>query len=265
MNKKKGILIAIVIVLFTLCLALAFILFRSYLRKTNFENDVLSFASKNENTVFKINNVVFFSSCDAKNKTSSSSHFTIENLYQYTDIALFINSSSNEKNLENTLKKVYINNINFDTLPIIGEPKLYFKSINQFANNNLIEENPIQDSIEFSVTSEDTADLNTPVLYNNLANPITLSYINQNLKTDYTITNTSSPITYDGSLLKKCGILLSSLSCKISFDIYIVNNLNQEFKTSVFLNIPLENNEKSIYDGSITKTENINSIFYRYK
>ena len=244
---------------------MAFILFSSYSSKIKFENQILSFANKNENPVFSINNVVFFSSCDAKNKTSSSSHFTIENLYQYTDIALFINSSSSEKNLENTLKKVSINNIQFTTLPIIGEPKLYFKSINQFANSTIEENNIIQDSLDFSITSEDSADLSTPILYNNLANPITLSYINQNIKTDYTLTDTSSPITYDGSLLKKCGILLDSLTCKVSFDVYITNNLEQEFKTTVFLSIPLENDSQSIYEGNIKKTENINSIFYRYK
>ena len=221
---------------------------------------------KNDKTVFEVNKIVFFSNCDAKNKTSSSTNFTIENLYQYTDIAIFINNNSTEeKTLKNTFKKVYINNIKFNEMPKLGEPKLYFKGLNQFATSNLPEGNEISDSLDFTITSENEANLDTPTLYNNLANPITLSYINQNVKADYTLTDTSIPITYDGSLLKRCNIDLNSIACNISFDIYITNYLDEEFKTTVFINIPLNDGEKSIYDGSIKVTNNSSFVFYRYK
>lgn len=221
---------------------------------------------KNDKTVFEINKIVFFSSCDAKNKTSSSSNFTIENLYQYTDIAIFINNKSEEeKTSENTFKKVYINNVKFNKLPELGEPKLYFKSLNQFATSNLPEGNEILDTLDFTITSENEANLDNPVLYNNLANPITLGYVNQNVKTDYTLTDTSVPITYDGSLLKRCNIDLDSISCNLSFDIYITNYLDEEFKTTVFIDIPLNDLEKSIYDGNLKITTDSNFVFYRYK
>lgn len=129
----------------------------------------------------------------------------------------------------------------------------------------MIEENKIQENLDFIITSEDEANLDTPTLYNNLANPITLSYVNQNIKSDYTITDTSVPITYDGSLLKRCNVDLSSISCKLSFDLYIANNLEEEFKTTVFIDIPLEIQEKSIYDGNINMTQNCNFAFYRYR
>lgn len=265
MDKKKIILTIITIILFIIVFFLAYLLFQKYVLKRSFENDVLPFASKNENTIFKIDSITFFSSCDAKNKFSSSSNFTIENLYQYTDMALFISSPSEEKNLENTLQKVCIKNIKYNTSPSMGEPKLYYKNIQNFAKSDIVEENLITDSLDFITTSEDEANLDTPTLYNNLANPIVLSYINHNIKTDYTITNTSNPITYDGSLLKKCNILLNSIACNLSFDIYITNNLNQEFKCTVFLDIPLETSEKSIYDGNITLKKDTNFTFYRYK
>ena len=203
MNKKKIILIIIIILLIIL-ISLTSILFSRYSLKKNFENSILPFATKNENTIFKIDKITLFSNCNAKNKTASSSNFTIENLYQYTDIALFIKRTSEEN-------------------------------------------------------------LDTPTLYNNLANPIVLSYINSNIKSDYTITDTSTPITYDGSLLKKCNVLLNSLNCDFTFDVYIVNNLDQEFKCTAFINIPLENEGKSIYDGNIIKKVNTNLNFYRYK
>lgn len=266
MDKKKKIATIIVFLLFIIVFILAYLLFQKYVLKNNFEKDILSFASKNDKTVFQVNKIVLFSNCDAKNKTASSTNFTIENLYQYTDIAIFINNSSTEeKTLENTLQKVSITNIQYTTSPTLGEPKLYFKGLNQFAKSDLVEENEITDNLDFTITSEDEANLDTPTLYNNLANPITLSYVNQNIKSDYTITNTSTPITYDGSLLKRCNIDLASISCKISFDIYITNNLGEEFKSTVFIDIPLETPEKSIYDGYINTTLDTNFVFYQYK
>ena len=265
MDKKKIILTILTIFLFILSIFLGYLLFNKYFVKKNFEKDILSFAKKNENTIFEINNITLFSTCDAKNKTASSTNFTIENLYQYTDIALFITSPSKDVNLENTFKKVWIDNIKYNTTPSVGEQKLYYKNINNFAKNDIIEDNIITDKLEFNITSEDTANLDTPTLYNNLANPIVLSYVNSSIKTDYTITDTTTPITYDGSLLKRCNILLNSINCSISFDIYIINNLNQEFKCTVSINIPLETANESIYNGSITLKKDTNFIFYRYK
>ena len=266
MDNKKKILTIIVFILFFIVFILAFLLFQKYVLKTNFEKDVLQFADKNTKTVFSVDKITFFSSCDSKNKTSSVNHFTIENLYQYTDMAIFINNfSEEEKTLENTFKEVKINNIKFNTLPELGEPKLYFKSINNFAKSDLPTENEITNSLDFTITSEDEANLDTPTLYNNLANPITLSYVNQNIKSDYTITDTSMPITYDGSLLKRCNIDLNSISSYLSFDIYIINNLDEEFKSTVFINIPFKSEDKSIYDGNINLTQDTNFIFYRYK
>lgn len=265
MKKKKLILTVITIFLSLFVFILYCLVFNKFVLKRNFENDILAFAKKNENSIFKIDQITLFSSCDAKNKSLSNTNYTIENLYQYTDIAFFVKSSSNEKTLENTIKKLSINNIKYSNIPSAGEPKLYYKNLNNFAKGNIIEENIIQDSLDFTVVSDDYANLDEPILYNNLANPIVLSYVNTNVKTDYTITDTSNPITYDGSLLKKCNVLLNTINCNFSFDITITNNLDQEFKCTVYINIPLESDNKSIYDGSIIKKENTNFIFYRYK
>ena len=264
-DTKKFILTIVTILLFIVVLILVNITCYQYFLKNKFEKSIMSFSSKNENTVFQIKNIIFFSSCDVKNKNASSSNFTIENLYQYTDMALFITSPSKDKTLENTLKKVYIDNIKFTKLPTLGEPKLYYKNIYNFAKSDIIDNNLINDKLDFIITSDDNASLDTPTLYNNLANPIVLSFVNSNIKTDYTITNTSKSITYDGSLLKRCEVLLNSINTSLSFDIYIVNNLDQEFKCTVFIDIPLETENKSIYNGNITLKKDTNFIFYRYK
>lgn len=263
MKKGKIILTIITVLLFFIVIFLASLVFRKFILKKNFEDDVLSFANKNQSTIFTVDSITLFSSADAGYKTNTANNFTIQNLYQYTDIALFIKNTSDENTLENTLKKVRIENIQFTNTPKLGKSNLYFKSIHDFAKSDIIEENLITDSFEFIVSSSDEADLSTPTLYNNLANPLTFSYVNTNIKSDYTITDVSSPITYDGSLLQKCNINLEDIACTLSFDIYITNNLDEDFKTTVFIDIPLSSNDKSIYDGNLTVKENTNYIFYR--
>ncbi len=267
MDKKKKILTIIVFILFILVFILAYLLFQKYVIKSNFEKDILPFANKNDKTIFTVNKIVLFSNCDAKNKLGSTTNFTIENLYQFTDMALFINSTSmEEKTMENTFKEVSIHNINYNLMPEMGQPKLYFKSLNQFAKSDIpIAEHEITDHFNFTVTADDEANLDAPILYNNLANPITLSYHNQNIKTDYTLTNTATPITYDGSLLKRCNVDLNSIACKLSFDIYITNNLDEKFKTTLFIEIPLQAEGKSILDGNLNVTQDTNYVFYRYQ
>lgn len=264
LRNKKIILTITAVILFLIVIFLGYLVFRKYILKKNFEDDILGFANKNQSTIFTINNITLFSSADAGYKTNTANNFTIQNLYQYTDIAIFIRNTASENTLENTLKKVTIDNISFTTKPNLGEPKLYFKSLNNFAKSDIIEENLISDSFEFNVSSSDEADLNTPTLYNNLANPLTFSYVNTNIKPDYTITDVSSPITYDGSLLKKCNINLEDINPTISFDINITNNLDQNFRTNVSINIPLSSADKSIYDGNLTLKNDTTYNFYRY-
>ena len=90
MKKKITILITIITLLILISVTLIFSLFSRYTIKKSLEDTVLPFAIKNEKPIFKIDKITLFSGCNAKNKNATSSNFTIENLYQYTDIALFI-------------------------------------------------------------------------------------------------------------------------------------------------------------------------------
>lgn len=234
-------------------------------QKIAFEQTYLPFAEKNESTVFSVSQIVFFSSSDAKTKASSKSNFTIENLYAYTDIAIFLSRLSDELTLENTLKEAKITNIEFTQKPELGTPHLYFKGLPHFAKSMIPEGETIDHDFAFTISSEENSDLNEPILYNNCANPITLSYVNESIKNDYTITDTSNPITYDGSLLKRCNIALDSLTTSLSLTIELTNYLEQKFKTTLSFTIPYEENEQSINNGSITLKKQIPSYFYRYE
>jgi len=226
-------------------------------------DSILKFQQNNEETVFSIDKITYFSSCNAKGDTNSNSSFSISDLYQYTDIAIFLNSVSEPLTKKNTLKSVTISDISYEITPSIGEQALYYKSLSDFAKAQFSEDNIITESITFETTSDSSIDYSKPVLYNNCANPITLCYINSKLKDKYTFSNDISNLTYNGSLLKMCGITLSSLNCQIGITITITNNLDEIYSCPLILNIPLSSEANTIYDGNLTMKDSVNYKFIR--
>lgn len=227
----------------------------------------ISYANKiselNKENIFEISKIVSFSSAFSKSSLNSNSTLILDNVYQYTDIAVYINNNVTEFTNKNTLKSLWLDNIHFDQTEEVGKPNLFFLPLNDFATEKYIDSNIINNRLDFNISSENQIDLSSNTLYNNCANPITLKFVNNNLKENFG-TNVSS-LQFDGSLLKKCGILLSSIKTNLSFNINIVNNSNEEYKCTISLQIPLENNSSTIYDGSlIDKNETIKQ-FYRYK
>ena len=265
--KKKIIFFAIFTLLVIILIILSFLSIKSIIKKnTSLENmdSIYQFSKDNFETVFSINKIVYFSGCNANSSINPNSTFTISNLYQYTDIAIFLNNNSNENlTAKNTLKSVSLSNINYIVSPTIGDYKLYYKNLNDFATNKLETNIPIENSLNFATSSENEIDFSTPVLYNNCANPITLSYVNSNLKNNYTLPNTTLNLSYDGSLLKSCGITLNSISCKIGFLITIVNNLDEIYTCPVTITIPLSTENSTIYDGYLKLNTETNYNFIK--
>ena len=217
----------------------------------------------NKEQVFKVEKILICSSANAID-LSEKQNLQDMSIYQYTDIAIFINNNSDGNyNAKNTLKKVSLSNISFNLKPSIGTPDLYFKNINDFASNSLDESKKIENNLDFEISSEDEIDYSKPILYNNCANPITLCYVNSGLKSNYTLTDNISHISYDGTLLKRCGITLNSIACKLSFVINITNNLDEVYSCPFILNIPLSTESNTVYDGSLVVNNSVNYNFIR--
>lgn len=256
--KKKPVILTILFIIFLVILVilLGFIYNQNIKNKNitdNFINSNLNFYESNKNPTFIIDKITYFSSCDADISTNSNSSFTISDLFQYTDIAIFISPyDDSELTEENTLKSVEITDIKYSLSPTIGTPNLYYKNINDFATSKYNEENKIDTSILFDTTSEDSIDYDTPILYNNCANPITLCYVNSGIVDNFTLENSVSNIAYNGSLLRSCDITVNSISCKLSFVINITNNRDEKFVCPVILTMPLSTEKSTIYDGSLT-------------
>ena len=263
-TKKK--IMYIILLLFTLLFFfLTYFSIKEFSEKAESVKAIENVLNKDISSPFSVDKIVYFSGANAKSEINANSSFTISDLYQYTDIAIFINNNSDDGNFntKNTLKSVSLSNISFSLSPSVGTPNLYFKNINDFANNSFDESKKIENNLDFEVSSEDEIDYSKPILYNNCANPITLCYVNSGLKSDYTLTDNMSHISYDGTLLKRCGITLNSIACKLSFVINITNNLDEIFSCPFILNIPLSTESSTVYDGSLVVNSSVNYNFIK--
>ena len=262
-NRNKFIIkLIITIALIILCVVTITNIINIYVINKKFSDNIDQIARLNSKTVFSIDRIYLYSSADAISNETTKPVWDL-NILQFTDIALYINNRSEEGvTYENTIKEITIDNIKFNNLQT-GTPNLYYKNVNDFAKLTNLEENKINDSIEFDIVNYGDIDYSKPTLYSNCQNPITLEYVNSEMEEDTIISDISTPLVYDGSLLKKAGILLSQMKCTLSFTITIINNYNQKFVATVYIDIPLEDsmNNTSIYDGKIVKNiENTNLV-----
>ncbi len=252
----------ITIALLVLCIVTIVEILKVYKINDDFSNYIDELSRLNSKTVFSIDRIYLYSSADATSNETTKPVWDL-NIFQFTDIALFINNRADEGvTYENTIKELKIDNIKFNNLQS-GTPSLYYKNVNDFAKMTNIDENKINDSLEFNVINSGDADYSKPVIYSNCQNPITLEYVNSNMEENTVISDISTPLTYDGSLLKKGGILLSQMECTLSFTITIINNYNQKFVATIYIDIPLEDSMsgENIYDGKLIKNiENTNLV-----
>lgn len=303
-NLRRKLVIAIVMVIIA-CLLFRYTMLIK-ISNENFAKQASDFYRLNSQTIFSIDKIYMYSSAGAIENKESRPVWNL-NLYQFTDIALYINNRSDDKfNYENSIKSLYIDNIKFTNVKN-GEPSLYYKNINDFGKSiynkaiddsstpaetqepngeqsqentqevniyeqrkKIIEEKQkekITEKLEFSILNDGDVDYSKPQLYTDCSNPITLEYINNNIKENEIISDIKNDVVFDGNILRKSGVILSDIACTMSFNIIIINNYNQRFIANVYIDIPLEDTTTgdNIYSGKfVKKIENTNFIrFFR--
>ena len=232
--------------------------------KANFQRNITQDENQSNTSPFEISKIYLFSSAYAnQNEAANKSTWNL-NVSQFTDIAIFVdNHSETDLSKKNTISQLYIDNIQYTNTPLLGTPKLYYKNPNDFGKLSFQEEKEIHDTLNYAIIPySKQLNYENPEAYDSSFSPICLGFVNQNIKTDYTITNIEEPLHYDGNLLKRCNIGLSRIQCSFSFDIHILNQLGNHFKSTVTIDIPLKDTSSNatIYDGflkqEITKLEN---------
>ena len=264
-NKQIIFLIIVFIAIIILCLLINLIYTKNK-AKTNFESDLLS--SNDYSDTFSIDKIVLYSSANATSNETTRNLWNI-NVYQFTDIAIYLNNnSSSSLSSKNTIKELYIDNIEYSPSPEKGTPELYYKAIDNFGIPSLKDENLVQDKLNFKIiNSKDTLDTNTASFYETCQTPITLQFVNKDIKANAIIPNSGETLVFDGSLLSKTNIALNNIKTSISFNINLTNNLDEKYVYNIKFDIPLEDNEHSIYEGNIKKeiTEFSNNKFLKLR
>lgn len=256
-SKKDWILLGSVVLALIVCIFLATLTIQRIQSKLSLEQDIARFSQKNETTSFRLDKIVLFSSCDAVRNETPKALWDL-NPYQYTDIAIYIdNQSENGITSENAIEALWIDNISFGLQPELGTPSLYFKNSSDFGKASVIAENKINDRLDYTVVStNETIDTSTPTIYDSCQTPITLEFVNENIKTNAIISDMDS-LTFDGSLLAKVGVPLNSIRSSVAFHINITNGNGTTYVCPVSIQIPLEGeneNDTIIESGYITKT-----------
>ena len=273
MNTKTKLILCILLIIFLIFSIRNIVMCQ--VANTNLAELADSFYMSNAKTVFSIDKIILYSSANAIKNEVTRPVWDL-NVYQYTDIAIYINNhSDDELDSENAIKTLYIDNIKLNGVKK-GEQSLYFKNAPDFGKSiySTVEKkedadsNKIGDKLEFSVLNDGDINYEKSQIYADCSSPITLEYVN-NIVNNKIISDIENDVKYDGSILKRSGIVLSDIKSLISFRINLTNNYNQKYMANVYIEIPLEDSVTgdNIYSGKFEKKieEENYSKFYRLK
>ena len=262
----------IILPLFMVILILLSILYISTMKKIIKKNDFAikseKVAIKNETPAFSIKKIYLCSSASAIDSSQEQKLDKLD-LYQYTDIAIYINNFKEDGlTTKNTIKELYIDNISMNLDYNIGNTNLVYTNMLKIGSKqelaNMIKNNKniMQDSIHFKIINNNEQNnqenYEEPTFYADCSNPITLKYINQ-LNREYSISKGNSAI-FDGTILKKAGIKPEDINVKINFRINIINNNNETYTKWINFKLPLDD----IENGTSLKSKETEGKEYNF-
>ena len=264
-HEEKAIFIAIISVVLVAFLYCQFVI-SPIINNISYANEVSKFVIKNEEPIFKIDEIILYSSAAAVDNSEGQVLKDLD-ISQYTDISIKIDNKSLISDLsnKNTVSELYIDNIVITRESDKGECKLNYKNPLLFGKYQ--DEIEKTDRIDFNIlhTNADNAnnDFSKPTFFTDCSNPITLGYLNKNVKTNAEISNKDEKIDFNGKLLKLADVPIEDVAYRLSFKIHLKNSLEESFVYSVDLNLPMKEKKTSIYDGYIFKKMlNQNKTYY---
>ena len=262
-SKKNKLYILIFLLLLVVLVIVAYsIIISKKVKELDYVSNLEEIVSKNDETVFSIEKLYLCSSANAIYNTSKN--ITDLEIYQYTDIAVYINNYQDENGLTNTntIKELYIDNIEIDVDENEGNQYLNYTNSLVIGSKEIVPKFTQTDRIDFNIVytneEKEDADYDDPTFYTDCSDPITLRYVNS-LGTDYSL-NEDSESSFDGSILEDANISVEYLDCKIKFKVNIVNNDGEYFSCWINFSLPLSD----IYDGTTIKTASFSGYLYDF-
>lgn len=274
--KKINFKIKNVRLAFTLLIILAFIVLLLYYHfvlspsfaKSNFTNQMIEIADENENSIFNVQKILLYSSANVISNSKDQSLKDMS-ICQYTDLLIYIDNSQSSSELtdENSVKELYIDNIVITSNVDKGTKILNYKNsfnVGKYTDIKQPENNRIDFKIINTNQENENHNYDEPTFYTDCSNPITLGYLNKDILTNYSVTDDSKSISFNGKVLKEANINLKDINYTLRFTIHIVNNLNQTFAYNMKLDVNLDDNNGGIYNGYTYKSKSTSGNEYRF-
>ena len=130
----------------------------------------------------------------------------------------------------------------------------------ELPQNNRIDFNIVNTNVE-----NENYDYSKPTFYTDCSNPISLGYMNKDILTDYSVSEGTTSVSYNGKVLQEAGISLDELKYTLSFKIHIINNLNEEFVYQMSMDVDLnDENNGMATNGYVYKTQNTQGTQYQF-
>ncbi len=235
--------------------------------KKTYAEETTKFIENNENPVFKIGQIVLYSSANAID--NSNGDLKDIDISQFTDMEIYIDNKvkTTEITAENTINEMYISNIKIESQSKDGEKIFNYKNP-QNCGKYVDLSNWEADGILFNIARTNEEDKNANydqnIFYTDCSNPISLGYINKNILKGCQVSKEIGTVAFDGSILKSAGIDTKNLKTKISFSINITNNYNEKFVCDLSVDIDLESEDDGIYSGYLIKMLNPEGDKYNF-
>ena len=265
-EKLKLVLKTIIVIILIVILIFAInFIFRRNKIVQNFSNQIIKTFEDNKNSNFRISQILLYSSADAIDYSPNKNLQDIS-ISQFTDIAIYIENNAKEDLSEaNTINKVYIDNIKIESKQ--GNPDFRFEYKNPQDFGKFVDLTNKEEKIEFETihsNEEDNKDYSSAKFFTDCSNPITLGFVNSNIVQHFKMEEENKLLSFNGSILGLANVDLEKITPMISFEIHILNNLNEEYFCKVFLDVALKNDEGSIDSGYIILLSNYSKNEYSF-
>lgn len=266
-NVKLAFALLIILAIVVLLLFYHFVLADVFSRN-NFANQMIKLSDENETSVFNIQKILLYSDANA---IDNSENHSLKNMSicQFTDLSIYLDNSSSNTELtsENTIKELYIDNINMTSKSDIGTKILNYKNPMNFGKYKNIKELD-NGRIDFKVINtnqeNESQNYSEPTFYTDCSNPITLGYLNKDIVTNYSVSDSSKSVSFNGKVLKEANVNLDDINYTLNFTIHIVNNSNQKFAYNMKLDVNLNDDNGGIYNGYTYKGKTTSGSEYRF-
>lgn len=267
--KNERLLFAILLIaLFIIFILYYNFVFSEVFARNAFANQMIEIADQNENPIFSVQRILLYSSANAIDNSDDLSLKDMS-ILQYTDISIYIDNLGTISDLinENTVRELYIDNINIKTNSDMGNQLLNYKNplnFGKYENLQLAENGRIDFNIVNTNSENENHDYSTPTFYTDCSNPISLGYINKDILTNYAATQDSNTVSFNGKVLQEANINLDDIGYNLSFRINIVNNLGQKYIYNMSLDVDLNDANGGVYNGYIYKGKNTSGREYQF-